>query len=133
MGRGLSFTIAADFSEVPFSDSYLNTTSNYCCNNDYSVSKVCCIGDTKLFDVPFKTTHLISVHTDKNPLGQIDVSLLNTVPNWINETNSNDEEEIIGDSSHTFGFKFLTDAISEAYQYKNKEKNIITFKTELIK
>ena len=133
-GRGFQFVIASDFSGLPFSDSYLTTIENYSCsNNNFSITKVSTIGDTKLWGLDFNPTHLIYVATNKNPVCQLDVSLLNTVPDWIESTNINDEENIFGDTLHTFGFKFLMNAISEAYQYKNKDKNIITFKTELIK
>ena len=38
-----------------------------------------------------------------------------------------DNEDLI-DSTHTFGFKFLTDAISEAYEYKNNGRNPAVFR-----
>jgi hypothetical protein len=63
----------------------------------------------------------------------LNVSLKNVVPIWIINTNSNDESNIKNDTTQTFGFKFLTNAISEAYSYKNKEKNITNFTFELIK
>ncbi|MBN1968186.1 MAG: hypothetical protein JW870_02350 [Candidatus Delongbacteria bacterium] len=133
-GQGFQFTIATDFSTLPFSDSHLNSISNYSCSNtSYSINNVCGIGDLKLYGLNFTPTHLITAQTLKSPLCQLDISLLNTVPNWIENTNSDEEKNIVGDTSHTFGFKFLTNAISEAYQYKNKEANIVTFKFELIK
>jgi len=133
-GQGFQFTIATDFSTLPFSDSHLNLISNYSCSNtSYSINNVCGVGDLKLYGLNFTPTHLITAQTLKSPLCQLDISLLNTVPNWIENTNSDDEKNIVGDTSHTFGFKFLTNAISEAYQYKNKEANIVTFKFELIK
>jgi hypothetical protein len=133
-GQGFQFTIATDFSTLPFSDSHLNAISNYSCNNtNYSINNASRIGDLKIYGLNFTPTHLITAYTNKSPLCQLDISLLNTVPNWIENTNSDDEKNIVGDTSHTFGFKFLTNAISEAYQYKNKEANIVTFKFELIK
>jgi hypothetical protein len=38
-----------------------------------------------------------------------------------------DNEDLI-DSTHTFGFKFLTEAISKAYEYKNNGRNPAAFK-----
>lgn len=133
-GQGFQFTIATDYSNLPFSDTYLTSISNYTCNNtNFSINKVCGINDVKLYGLKFKPTHLVTAYTSNSPLCLLDISLLNTVPNWIQNTNINNEINIIGDTSHTFGFKFLTDAISEAYQFKNQETNIVNFNFELIK
>ena len=133
-GQGFQFTMAVDYSELPFSESYLTSTSNYSCNNsNFSIRDVYNIGDVKLYGLDFEPTHLIIIGTERSPHCQLEISLQNNVPNWIENTNSDDESNIIGDTTHTFGFKFLTDAISEAYQYKNNESNIVTFKIELIK
>ncbi len=133
-GNGFQFTIAVDYSGLPFSDSYLSSTKNYMCSNtNYIINEVSGIGNVKLFGLSFKPTHLITVYTEKSPYGQMDVSLRNNIPKWIENTNIDTENKIIGDTNHTFGFKFLTDAISEAYQYKSQEANIITFSFELLK
>ncbi|MGQ1948367.1 hypothetical protein ACT3CD_14830 [Geofilum sp. OHC36d9] len=133
-GQGFHFTLATDYSALPFSDSYLTSVDNYICDNsNFSIKAVSEIGDIKLFGLNFTPTHLITVGTERSPLCQLEISLKNTIPNWIVETNSDDESDIVGDTSHTFGFKFLINAISEAYQYKNQESNIVTFKFELIK
>ena len=81
----------------------------------------------------FDPTHLISVHTRKSPYCELKVSLRNVDPPWIVDTNSNDETNIKSDTSKTFGFRFLTNAISEAYSYKNKEKNITNFSFDITK
>ena len=133
-GKGFQFVIAVDFSALPFSNSYLASISNYFCSNpNYSVKKVRSIGDVKLYGLKFSPTHLVTVYADKNPLGRLNISLVNTVPNWIVDTNIDNDANIIGDTYHTFGFKFLTDAINEAYQYKNQGSDVATFKFELIK
>lgn len=133
-GQGFHFTLATDYSALPFSDSYLTSVDNYTCNNsNFSIKAVSEIGDIKLFGLNFTPTHLITVGTERSPLCQLEISLKNTIPNWIVETNIDDENDIVGDTTHTFGFKFLINAISEAYQYKNQESKIVTFKFELIK
>lgn len=131
---GFQFTIAVDYKGLPFSDSYLSSPKNYkCSNTNYTVNNVREIGNVKVYGLNFQPTHLITVHTEKSPYGQMDVSLQNNIPKWIETTNIDSENKIIGDTNHTFGFKFLTDAISEAYQYKSKDANIVTFSFELLK
>ena len=130
--QGFSFTFAVDYSALPFSDSYLTSIDNYSCNNsNFSIKAVSGIGNEKLYGLNFTPTHLITVGTDRSPLCRLEISLRNKIPNWIEETNIDDENNIDGDTSHTFGFKFLTNAICEAYQYKNQEKNVTSFKFEI--
>lgn len=118
------FALAADFSSLPFSDSYLASTGNYDCPfSNFDVVKVEKI--TK--KIPgVEGTHIITVFTDKNPVGNLEIVLKNLTPGWVMETNTDTEEDT--DSIHTFGFKQLIDAIGEAYEYKNSGKNPATFK-----
>lgn len=118
------FAIAADFSSLPFSDSYLASTDNYeCPYSNFNVVKVVKIAKR----MPgVEGTHLITVFTDKNPVGDLEIVLKNVAPGWVMDTDADDEDSI--DSTHTFGFKFLTDAISKAYEYKNNGRNPAAFK-----
>jgi hypothetical protein len=123
------FTIAADFSSLPFSDSYLATTGNYeCPYSNFNVVKVVKINKR----IPGVTgTHLLTVFTDKNPVGDLVIVLKNLTPGWVLETDTENEDPV--DNTHTFGFKQLTDAIGDAYQYKNDGKNPATFKVAITK
>jgi hypothetical protein len=118
------FAIAADFSSLSFSDSYLTSIDNYDCPySNFNVVKVVKISKR----IPgVEGTHLITVFTGKNPVGDLGIVLKNVAPGWVMETDADNEDLI--DSTHTFGFKFLTDAISEAYEYKNNGRNPATFK-----
>ena len=133
-GNGFQFVFAADFSSIPYSDSYLKTLSNYSCSNpDFEVSYVEDAGNIKLYGLNFEPTHLIAIKSIKSPFGLLDVSLNNSVPDWISRTNSENEKNIINDTTYTFGFKFLTSAISEAYTYKSQTSDLATFTFELLK
>jgi len=111
----------------------LQSTENYSCSNNFRVLNVFTV-DKKIYEVEsFTPSHFITVFTDRSPFCDLKVSLKNVVPNWINETNTNSETDIRKDTSHTFGFEFLINAISDAYQYKNKEKNIVNFNFEITK
>lgn len=133
-GQGFQFSFATDFSSLPYSDSYFQTTNNYSCSDDnYKVTSVTVI-KKKIYEVPaFTPTHLITVSTQNSPYCELNISLKNVVPIWIINTNSDNESNIKSDTTQTFGFKFLTNAISEAYSYKNKDKNIANFTFEINK
>ena len=126
------FSIAVDYSSLPFSDTYYKTIKNYELKNTYKIIDIY-TPNKLIYGVPFHISHLITLNTTSSPYGIIELTLKYIIPTWITETNSNNELKIIGDSTHTFGFKNLTDAITEAYQYKNQQQNIATFKLEILK
>lgn len=132
-GQGFQFSIAVDYSSLPFPDSYYKANENYNPTGTYKIIDICS-PSKKLPDVTsFNPTHLITISTSSSPYGKIELTLKYIIPNWITETNSDNESGIIGDTTHTFGFQYLTNAITEAYQYKNKQQNIATFKFEISK
>ena len=112
------FTIAADFSSLPFSDAYYASVNNYeCLSSNFRVTEVEKISKR----IPgIEGTHLITLFTDKNPLGGLEIVLKNSIPGWIMETDAINEDQI--DSIHTYGFSSLTGAISEAYEFENNKQ-----------
>jgi len=133
-GQGFQFSYATDFSSLPYSDLYLETIENYSCSDDnYEVVSVTKI-KKKIYEITsFIPTHLITVSTQNSPYCELSVSLKNVVPIWIVNTNSDNESNIDNNTTQTFGFKFLTNAISEAYLYMNRENKITNFTFEIIK
>jgi hypothetical protein len=129
-GLGFQFAIAVDYSSLPFPESYLSSVSNYSINNDYvivSIKKPL----KKIFTVSFTPTYLITVKAKKSLYGDLIVSLKNNIPSWIATTDSNSESNIQSDKTHTFGIKYLTDGIIQAYQSESNEKNIASFKIKI--
>jgi len=132
-GQGFQFSIAVDYSSLPFPDAYYKAKENYTPTGTYKIIDIY-TPSKKIPDVTtFNPDKLITIGTSSSPYGNIELTLKYTIPNWITETSSDKESGIIGDTKHTFGFKYLTDAITEAYQYKNKQQNIATFKFEILK
>lgn len=132
-GQGFQFSIAIDYSSLPFPDAYYKTKDNYQLSGTYKMLDIY-TPTKKIPDVTaFNPTHLITINTSSSPYGNIELTLKYIIPFWITETNSDNESDIIGDTKHTFGFQYLTNAITEAYQYKNKQQNIATFKFEILK
>jgi hypothetical protein len=131
--QGFQFSFAVDYESLPYSNTYIQTLSNYTCSENYSLLSVKEV-TKKLYEVTsFSPTQLITVSSIAIPYGKLEVSLKSVAPEWITNTNTDNETYILTDTTQTFGFKFLTNAISEAYSYKNKEKNIANFTFELNK
>lgn len=132
-GQGFQFSFAVDFTSLPYTESYLQTKDNYSKNGNYNVTSVTKI-EKKIYEVTsFDPSHLITVSTTKSPYCELEISLKNVVPDWITKTHTDDESNIAIDTTQTFGFMSLTNAISEAYSYKNEGKNITNFIFEIIK
>lgn len=128
--------LAADFSKLPFSGSYLGTTENYTINNaNFEITEILAIEDVNsiIAGLGSNPSHLIGTATSLGPWCNLEISLQNNIPKWIKETNSDNEDSIVGDSTRTLGFKYLTDAISEAYLHKYPDANIVNMKVELLK
>jgi hypothetical protein len=132
-GEDFQFSFAVDFSSLPFSDKYLMVKDNFVVTKgNYTITGIS-RQTNPIYGLSFTATHLVTLKTDNNPYGDLEITLLNNIPGWIDETNVDNEIKIEEDSTKTFGFKYLTDAITEAYQYKNKQKNITTFNFEILK
>lgn len=129
-GKVFQFSIAVDYSSLPYAESYLTSPDNYSVNNYYKIVSIK-RPDKKIHSVSFTPTHLITLQTNKNPRGQLVVSLRNTIPTWIETSDIDSDANIITDTLHTYGLKYLTDGIIQAYQSVYSEQNIVNFKIEI--
>jgi len=132
-GQGFQFSIAVDYSSLPFPDAYYKAKDNYTPSGTFKIVDIY-TSTKKIPEVTnFNPSHLITIHTLSSPYGNMEITLKYLIPTWISETNTDNESGIVGETKHTFGFKYLSDAITEAYQYKNKQLNISSFKFEILK
>lgn len=128
------FSIAVDFSSLQFSESYLTRIENYSCSNpNFKIMKIAKITNSQKHEVTtYKNpTHILTIYTEKNPSGHLEIVLKNETPNWIKDTDAKDEVKI--NNNQTYGFGPLTNSISEAYSYMNDRKIIANFKMEISK
>jgi hypothetical protein len=129
-GLGFCFSIAVDYSSLPYPETFLTSVSNYSLNNNYSLISIA-RPTRRIYSLSFTPTHLITVKTMKNPAGKLEVSLINNVPSWIASTGSDTEANIQADIARTFGFNYLTDGIIQAYEAVSEERNIASFKIDI--
>lgn len=129
-GRGFQVTLAIDFSSLPFPGEVYLDTASYTCSGSYAVAGVK-VPVRKIHSLTFTPTHLVSVKSLKNPAGRVTVSLVSRVPGWIAETAAAGEENIADDRSHTFGFNYLTDAITDAYRSVSGDQPLASFAFEV--
>ncbi len=129
-GRGFQVTLAVDFSSLPFPGEVYLDPASYTCSGNYAVAEVK-IPARKIHSLSFTPTHLVSVKSMKNPACKVTVSLVNRVPGWIAVTAAEDEENLAGDTSRTFGLGYLTDAITQAYRSVAGNQPLASFDFEV--
>lgn len=138
-GRGdiTQFSIAFDFSNIPYSKNYFMNENIYQNNLDYNIEKVDIInavapaardglkGETY--------THVVTFTKKTGPWGEMMIKIMDIIPGWIEETHDEDDLDIIGDTSHTLGFNDLIGGIAKAYDKVNKTENLfeVTFSIKI--
>jgi len=111
-----AFSIIVDYETLPYSDDYLSDTNNYSCDNNFDITSITKANDISTVSAGvchYKRPFIITVQTNRKPLGSVNIKLNNNIPAWIMATNADDEKNI--DSEHTFGFATLMDGVVNAY------------------
>lgn len=135
--REFAFSLAFDFSKVPYNEGYFKNNDVYKNNQGYKVTEISVSKDLKpvakvgLDAEKFK--HVVTFSKTGPPWGTMEVVVKNIVPNWIAETNTDDDSIIIDNVSQTFGFKYLIDGIANGYSYANNTEDIAKFQIKINK
>lgn len=129
--KDFQFTVGIDLKNVPVTKSYLLKKSNYeiLNNTNYTIAaiqevdKLATTQRSKLKGAQF--SHIVTLHTTKNPYGNLNLTLKKQLPSWVSQTHSLDDTNIRGDEKTTLGFSFLIGAIDRAYSKVSKSNNYI--------
>lgn len=126
--REFQFKFAVDFSGLALPENYLLNKSNYECNLSYSVLRIEKIKE-EIPGLDFSATHVITLSAGGSPYGELDIVLKSQTPGWIKATSTNSEEDIehgkVEDT--TFGFRYLMDGITSAYEHANNGEHVADF------
>ncbi len=135
------FTIAVDFSNLNLSNSYITTTTNYHCpSSNYFVNKITSIDSIAKSEIEpytemlsFKPTHIITIksNTSQPETGDLSITLNNELPDWINNSNSDNDYPFNGNTTQTFGFSTLIKGIEEAYKEVSNTRFLAEFKIQI--
>jgi hypothetical protein len=135
--REFAFSLAFNFSKVPYNDEYFRNNDVYANDKGYAVTEIISSKDLKpvakvgLDTEKFK--HVVTFSKTGPPWGTMQVLVKNIVPNWIEDTNTDDDSIIIDNTSQTFGFKYLIDGIAKGYSHVNNTENIAKFQIKINK
>lgn len=130
------FTIAVDYSNINLSNSYLTSIGNYSCSSNYVVNKIISIEENSKSELQtytdmldFKPTHIITITSKmRQPdIGNVSITLNKRLPDWINESNVDNDYPFDGSTTKTFGFSTLIKGIEEAYNEVSITKSLAEF------
>ena len=113
--RRLIISFGVDFSDLLLEDSYLTDIDNYAINNKaYNIESV-----EKNSYTNSSYTHIIKLKLNQPVIsrGVINIQLLKKPVSWANQFTDYDGENIQANDAinKTFGFKYLTDGVFDAY------------------
>ncbi|WP_304237481.1 hypothetical protein [Jiulongibacter sediminis] len=141
----LQFAVPVDFSKTNLPNSYITNLNNYTLSKElgYKIEAILekddILKDSKT-DEELQTiseknniqfSHLIIVKGSTNLIGKLDIRLNNYMPLWIEETGSQEDCNITGETTTTFAFSELMNGIFKAYKKVNKREEIVTLNIEI--
>lgn len=139
------FTVAADFSSIPFPSKHFTDLNNYqLSTDDYELYNVLSINDDNLNEKQrvkieeieseigeINFTHILFFKTDTKYLQTFEISLNNEIPKWISEVGIDNDSDIEGNTHQTFGFDKLSSGIISAYNKTNNNKTVSTLEVTI--
>jgi hypothetical protein len=128
-------TLAVDYSNLKGFGDYVFNKEHYVVSEGFAIDEIISINDINEFEwerwrktIDFNATHLIRIKTpNPPPTAEINVALQLILPNWFEETTTNNDAKNTVDTNTTFGFTTLTNGITEAYKDASQNKIITEF------
>lgn len=139
-GDKFIFSVALDLSKLPLEDDYIKNPKNYSIDEgDFKILKISKfdkedlvpISATKIERSGNSPTHYITFLSTSKKYTDLQFSLKKQMPKWVDETSTEDDTNIKSIGSKTFGFKYLMEGISEAYQTVSPSKNYFELKIKI--
>lgn len=133
------FAVAVDLSNLPLPEKHLMDIKNYSLTTeDYEILEIIKVdnltaedreivkADQNKINGVVNFTHILKLKSESKFLQTFDIKLNNELPKWISETGVDEDSEIEGNTTQTFGFDKLATGITEAYKMANKNKEIFS-------
>ncbi len=119
------FVIGVDLSKIGVENAYLENKNNYKINNGlYNLSIVFITDSMRQANPELQSyTHKIVVKTQDLQSGVLEIELKRTVPQWVLDTDSKEDDtnQTGAELNKTFGFGALFNGVSEAYRSTGNE------------
>ena len=131
-GDKFTFSVALDLSKLPLEKSYITNPQNYTIDEgDFIISKISEFNKEDFVSSSVSSvlksrknpTHYITFSATSKKYSDLKFNLKRQLPKWVDETSTEDDTNIEAIGNKTFGFKYLMEGISEAYQTSSPSKN----------
>jgi hypothetical protein len=128
------FAVAVDMNSIPVEDSYILDKRNYSIKNaNYKIKGIYLFTEKNiktnsvnmLAKANAKPTHYIVFESTTPNFTNLTFTLKKQIPQWVYETNTNDDSNVSQNSNNTFGIKYLIEGINEAYETESKNSNYL--------
>ncbi|MES2487456.1 MAG: hypothetical protein V4581_16105 [Bacteroidota bacterium] len=128
-GKVFTFSVAVDMSSIPVEEDVATNPNSYTITaGNYKIKKITPYTEiglksasVNLIKKSGKTpTHIIHFEATTKQYTDLEFSLKNEIPKWIYDSSTNDDTDVNNLGSKTFGFKYLIEGISQAYQKEAK-------------
>jgi hypothetical protein len=124
----LQFAVAIDLSHIPVDGAYLLDKNNYKVPDGFEIKSIDPIDRDKLsaYDMGViestPATHFITVSTtSKYAIRDLELRLMNNVPQWVENSNSMDDSQVENELDKTFGISYLVKGVADAYEQHSPE------------
>jgi hypothetical protein len=125
------FSIAVDLKGYGLHPNYINDKNNYTLSDDkYKVFEVRAVTEKekKQLQYPVDYSHLIVIRSKKPIDTDLEISLKQVLPKWINEwhwepSNGDKKYKAEDELTKSFGLKYLLEGVDDAYKGTKSEKN----------
>jgi len=135
--KKIQFALAIDLSNIKVEESYLMDKNNYKVNDGFTVESVDKVDINNMENYDFtkisttKATHYVTISLNQDyAIQDLQLELMNKIPKWVAESNSDDDQDIKNQLDKTFGLTYLIGGVSEAFTMVNP-KNTSYFKLKI--
>ncbi|WP_118195594.1 hypothetical protein [Albibacterium indicum] len=125
-----SFAVAVDLSKMPVEESYKLDTANYeVLEGNYMIDSIMKIEQDDIHSTDWiriqeaKATHLFLFDAQGKAFSDLTFAMKKQIPSWVYHTDSEDDTSVEGREAKTFGFKYLVEGVSEAYETVAQNKD----------
>jgi len=132
VGRGglFRFALAVDLSRIPVSDAYKTSRANYeVLEGNYRIDSIFTIEKKDIQPSDWVriesagATHIVLVEAEGQSFSDLTIAMKKQIPDWVFQTDTEDDRDIQSSLTKTFGFKYLVEGVSEAYETLSDKKD----------
>jgi hypothetical protein len=133
VGRGgapFRFAVAVDLSRIPVSEPYKTSRANFeVLEGNYRIDTIFAIAKKDIQPSDWVriesagATHIVLVEAEGQSFSDLTIAMKKQIPEWVYRTDTEDDRDVEASLTKTFGFKYLVEGVSEAYETLSDKKD----------